>query len=257
MLLDVTRFESFDGTTLAFESEGDGVPVLLLHGFATDAYINWVRPGIVDALVGAGYRTIALDQRGHGSSDKPHEPDAYADDAMIRDAQALLDHLDISMCLAAGYSMGARNTLGLVMADERIRAAVLGGIGSNMLHAREWGGAVADAMMASDKKTIADSTAKSFRDFADLTGADKRALAAVMRTSREPLSGLDRITVPVLVLCGDTDPMVGSPQELADAIPGARAVVVGGTHLNVVNNPAFHHELKSFLDEHKQAAAQG
>jgi pimeloyl-ACP methyl ester carboxylesterase len=255
MLLDVTRFESFDGISLAYEVEGEGVPVLLLHGFATDAYINWVRPGIVGALIGRGYRTIALDQRGHGSSDKPHEPDAYADKAMIRDAQALLDHLGISSCLAAGYSMGARNTLGLLMTDQRIRAAVLGGIGSNMLHAREWGGAVADAMAASDKKTITDPTAKSFRDFADLTGADKQALAAVMRNSRAPLSGLDRVTVPVLVLCGDTDPMVGSPQELANAIPGARAAVVGGTHLNVVNNPAFHDELTSFLNEHRGAAS--
>ena len=255
MLLDVTRFESFDGITLAYEVEGDGVPVLLLHGFATDAYINWVRPGIVGALVGRGYRTIALDQRGHGSSDKPHDPDAYADDAMIRDARTLLDHLGISTCLAAGYSMGARNTLGLLMADQRVRAAVLGGIGSNMLHAREWGGAIADAMVASDKGTITDPNAKSFRDFADLTGADKQALAAVMRNSREPLSRLDRVTVPVLVLCGDTDPMVGSPQELADAIPGARFAVVGGTHLNVVNNPAFHDELTSFLDGHRNAAS--
>ena len=114
---------------------------------------------------------------------------------------------------------------------------------------------MADAMEVSDRKAITDPTAKSFRDFADLTGADKRALAAVMRNSREPLSGLDRVTVPVLVLCGDTDPMVGSPQELADAIPGARAAVVGGTHLNVVNNPAFHAELTSFLDEHKHAAS--
>lgn len=255
MLLDVTKFESFDGTTLAYESEGDGVPVLLLHGFATDAYINWVRPGVVDALTAAGYRTIALDQRGHGASDKPHEPDAYGDDAMIRDAQALLDHLGIERCLAAGYSMGARNTLGLVLADKRIRAAVLGGVGSNLLNARAFGGAVADGMLASDRSTIADPTAKSFREFADLTGADKQALAAVMRNERPPLTGLDTIDIPVLVLCGDTDPLVGSPQVLADAIPGARSAIVGGTHLNVVNNPAFHNELKSFLDEHRDAAS--
>jgi pimeloyl-ACP methyl ester carboxylesterase len=254
MLLDVTKFQSFDGVTIAFESEGDGVPVLLMHGFATDSYINWVRPGIVDVLVRRNYRVVTFDQRGHGSSDKPHDPSAYADDAMIRDAQALLDHAGIERCLAAGYSMGARNLLGLIKADERVRAAVLGGIGSNMLHAREWGSAVADAMLAADKKTITDRTAKSFRDFAELTGADREALAAIQRNSREPLSGLDGISVPCLVLCGDADPMVGSPQELADAIPGARARIVGGTHLNVVNNPEFQTALADFVDEHRADA---
>lgn len=251
MLLHVEKLESFDGLMLAYEIEGDGVPVLLLHGFATDSFINWVRPGITDALTKAGYRVILLDQRGHGGSAKPHDLEAYGDDAMIRDAQALLDHLGVASCLGAGYSMGARNMLGLVRADARMRAAVLGGIGSNMLHAREWGSSVADAMLAEDKKTITDRFAKSFRDFADLTGADRKALAAIQKNPRGPLSGLAEVGVPVLVLCGDNDPMIGSPQELAEAIPGARAAVVGGSHLNVVNNPDFHRELLAFLDEHR------
>lgn len=245
------RFDSFDGTSLAYEMEGDGTDVLLLHGFATDSYINWVRPGIVEALLKAGYRVTTLDQRGHGLSDKPHDAKAYADDAMVRDAQALLDHLDVERCFGAGYSMGARNMLELVVRDDRVRAAVFGGIGSNMLHAREWGGSIADAMLAEDRSTVTDRFAKSFRDFADLTGADRIALAACMTIAREPLKGLESIDVPVLILCGDNDPMVGSPQVLADAIPGARAAIVGGTHLNVVNNPAFHQGLLNFLVEQK------
>jgi pimeloyl-ACP methyl ester carboxylesterase len=208
----------------------------------------------VDALTGRGYRVVTIDQRGHGLSDKPHDPGAYEDDAMVRDAQALLDHIGVERCLAAGYSMGARNLLGLLTTDERVRAAVLGGIGSNMLHAREWGGSIADAMLADDKSTVTDRFAKSFRDFADLTGADRQALAAIQLNSREPLQGLQSIGIPVLVLCGDNDPLVGSPQELADAIPGARAAIVGGTHLNVVNNPEFHRALADFIDEHRSAA---
>ncbi len=251
MLLHMERFETFDGLKLAYEIEGEGVPVLLLHGYATDSFINWVRPGISDALVGAGMRAILLDQRGHGGSDKPHELEAYAGEAMVRDAQALLDHLGIDRCLGAGYSMGARNMLGLLTSDSRLAAGVLGGIGSNMLHAREWGGFVADAMLTKDKSTITDRIAKSFRDFADLTGADKNALAAIQRNPRQPLQGLDEIGVPTLVLCGDNDPMIGSPQELADAIPGSRAAIVGGSHLNVVNNPEFHRELVSFLEEQR------
>ena len=251
MLLHVEKFESFDGLKLAYELEGDGVPVLLLHGFATDSFINWVRPGITDALVKSGYRVILLDQRGHGGSGKPHEPEAYGDDAMVRDAQALLDHVGVGNVLGAGYSMGARNMVGLVGADPRVRAAVFGGIGSNMLHAREFGSSLADAMLAEDKKTITDRFAKSFRDFADLTGADRQALAAIQNNPRGPLKGLDAIGVPTLVLCGDNDPMVGSPHELAAAIPDSRAVIVGGSHLNVVNNPDFHREMLAFFDEHR------
>jgi pimeloyl-ACP methyl ester carboxylesterase len=247
----VPKFQSFDGLTLAYEVEGDGVPVLLLHGFATDSYINWIRPGLVDALVKDGYRAILLDQRGHGTSDKPHDVAAYAEEAMIRDAQALLDHLGVGSCLAAGYSMGARNTLQLLISETRIRAAVLGGIGSNMLRARGWGSEVADALIATDKRTVTDRFARSFRDFADLTGADREALAAIQRNPRPPLEGLSSIGIPVLILCGDNDPLVGEPQELADAIPGAKVVIVGGTHLNVVNNPEFHRELIGFLSEHR------
>jgi len=243
----MASFESFDGTRLAYEVDGDGTPVLLLHGFATDGYINWVRPGMVEALNRTGFRTIVLDQRGHGMSDKPHDDDAYAGDAMVRDAQLLLDHLGIERTLGVGYSMGGRNMLSLLLVDDRIRGAVLGGVGGNMLEARGFGSAISDAMLAEDKSTITNNFAKSFRDFADLTRADKVALAAVMRQSHPPLEGLDHIDVPVLILTADNDPLAHSPETLAAAIPGAKSAIVGGTHLNVVNNPEFHKVAVEFL----------
>jgi len=91
----MARFASFDGTELFYDIEGKGAPVLLLHGFASSATANWRAPGVVGALVEAARQVISLDARGHGRSAKPHGPSAYADDAMIRDAQALLDHLGI------------------------------------------------------------------------------------------------------------------------------------------------------------------
>jgi len=247
-------FESFDGAKLSYDTDGDGVPVLLLHGFATDVYTNWVRPGITDALNRAGFKTIALDQRGHGMSAKPHEDEAYADEAMVKDAKALLDHLSLDRVLGLGYSMGARNLLSLITIDERVRAAVLGGVGGNMLEAREFGSAISDAMLEEDKSKITNNFARSFRDFADLTRGDRVALAAVMRQSRPPLEGLDRIEVPVLILTADNDPLAHSPDKLAAAIPGARTAVVGGTHLNVVNNPEFHKVAVEFLSEHRELA---
>ncbi|MEX0875079.1 MAG: alpha/beta fold hydrolase [Actinomycetota bacterium] len=249
------RFESFDGTQLSYEIDGDGVPVLFLHGFASDSFINWVRPGVIDAVARAGFRAFALDQRGHGLSDKPHEKAAYADAAMVRDARGLLDHLEMSRCLCVGFSMGAMNTVGLIKLDDRIKAAVLGGVGSHTLLARaEGGNFLADAMLAEDKSTITNPIAKSFRDFADLTRADKKALAAIQDQARPPMAGLESLDIPVLVLGASNDPLAGDPQALADKIPGAKSVTVGGTHLNVVNNPEFHTALVDFLNEHRGLA---
>jgi pimeloyl-ACP methyl ester carboxylesterase len=248
----VARFESFDGTELSYETEGDGHPVLLLHGFASDSFINWVRPGIVDALVREGFRAITLDQRGHGASSKPHDPEAYADGAMVRDAEALMDHLGLQSVLMAGYSMGAINTLRLCASTGRVSAAVCAGIGSTTMGPREGGrSGLADALLTDDKSTVTNSVARSFRDFADLTGADRKALAAIQLSSLPALEDLGGLEIPVLVLCGDNDPLAGDPAPLASALPKGRGVVVGGTHLNVINNPDFQGELVAFLAEQR------
>lgn len=252
MLTLMPRFESFDQVALAYEVDGDGEPVLLLHGFASDSFINWVRPGVIDALVRNGYRAIALDQRGHGLSDKPHDPEAYAGEVMVHDAQAVLDHLSVERALVVGFSMGSINTVGLIKADDRVKAAVLGGVGSHTIMVRSEGGNfLADAMTAEDKSTITNPIAKSFRDFADLTRADRQALAALQSASRTAMDDLGAINIPVLVLGAENDPLAGDAQTLADKIPGAKAATVPGTHLNVVNNPAFHQNIVEFLNEHR------
>jgi pimeloyl-ACP methyl ester carboxylesterase len=100
-------FASFDDLDLAYLDEGKGAPVVLLHGFAADHFSNWVATGVVDALVGAGRRVLAPDARGHGASAKPHDPSAYANDAMLRDVQSLMDHAALDHVDVVGYSMGA------------------------------------------------------------------------------------------------------------------------------------------------------
>src|SRR5437870_10325246 len=124
------RFASFDGQGIAYDVRGDGPVALLLHGFAANADVNWVRPGIVDALVGAGRTVVTADARGHGHSDKPHDPAAYANDAMVRDAILLLDHLGVRTVDVVGYSMGSMVSSRLATADARVRSVVLGGIGA-------------------------------------------------------------------------------------------------------------------------------
>lgn len=245
----MSSFTSFDGTRLAYEAEGDGPPVLLLHGFAADSHANWVRPHVVEALVAAGRRAVTLDARGHGRSDKPHDPAAYEGDAMVRDAQALLDHLALDQVDVCGYSMGAMTTYALVGREPRARSAVLGGVGARL------GGdslarrapLIADALLTDDPTTITDRGAAAFRAFADSTGADRQALAAIQRARRVRTTEAATITVPVLVITGDRDTLVGSPHELAARIPGARAQVVSGDHLSAVFDPAFRRAIVDFL----------
>ena len=256
----MSTFSSFDGTKLAYESYGGGDRplVLLLHGFAADSQANWVRPHVVDALVDAGRHVVTLDARGHGSSDKPHDPAAYADDAMVRDAQALLDHLDVATVDVCGYSMGAMTTYALVARDPRARSAVLGGVGAHL------GGralakrapVIADALLTEDPSNIVNRTAAAFRAFADSTGADLRALAAIQRSRRSTaLPEGTSIRVPTLVIAGDRDVLVGSPDELAARIPGATASIVSGDHLSAVFDPNFRKEIVAFLDGVDQTAA--
>jgi pimeloyl-ACP methyl ester carboxylesterase len=246
------RFASFDGTEIAYTIAGAGPDALLLHGFAADHRVNWVVPGVVDALVAAGRRVVAYDARGHGASDKPHDPDAYADDAMAKDARALLDHLAIEHVDIVGYSMGSIVSTRLVPDEPRTRSLVLGGIGQRIRGRRglsdEQRIAIADALETEEPSLITDASARAFREFADRTGADRLALAAIQRapTPAAPTRLAD-IAVPTMVIVGDRDTLAGSPQGLADRIPGAIARGVHGDHLGAVGDPAFRVAIAEFV----------
>src|SRR5436305_6967436 len=212
------RYTSFDGIGIAYAVSGDGPTALLLHGFAADADRNWVHPGVVDALVGSGRRVVAYDARGHGQSDKPHDTEAYAGDAMVRDAMGLLDHLGIDVVDIVGYSMGSMISSRVASADGRVRSVVLGGIGAGGANrlSPEGRAAIADALTAEDPATIEAAAPRAFRAFADSTGADRQALAAIQRAPRNgPAVSVEGIKAPLLVITGDRDALVGSPDDLA------------------------------------------
>ncbi|MEY2571445.1 MAG: hypothetical protein QOE63_1795 [Acidimicrobiaceae bacterium] len=244
----MATFASFDGIEIAYDDEGTGAPVVLLHGFAADATINWRGPGVIDALVADGRRVISYDARGHGRSGKPHEPAAYENDAMVKDAVALLDHLELGPVDVAGYSMGALVTLRLIHEEPRVRSAVLGGIGGAVAPTGAARTNIADALESADPSS-APPAAKAFRAFADSTGADLRALAAIQRASimqkRVDLSG---IAIPCLVLVGDRDDLAKDAQQLVDRIPGASLEVISGTHLSAVNDPRFAQDIVQFFN---------
>jgi pimeloyl-ACP methyl ester carboxylesterase len=172
---------------------------------------------------------------------------------MARDVSALLDHLGIETVDVVGYSMGGLVTSLLLAEEPRLRSAVLGGVGARLI--LRTGGppmpaaAIAAALEAEDPSTITGAVPKAFRAFADSTGADRLALAAIQRAGLPPAPDLSQVRVPVLVIAGDRDDLVGDPSVLAAAIPGARHVVVSGDHLSAVYDPRFAAEVVAFLDE--------
>jgi pimeloyl-ACP methyl ester carboxylesterase len=243
------RFPSFDGVELAYQVTGAGPPVVLLHGFAADSERNWVRPGVAAALEAAGRRTVLLDARGHGRSDKPHEPAAYADGAMARDVMCLLEHLGVDSVDVCGYSMGARTAMTLAASGDRMRSATFGGVGRRLgsRAMAERAPTIGEGLLAGDAATIDDPVARAFREFADSTDADLAALSAFQRAGAFPRTDLSTIEVPTLVIAGADDRLAGSPHDLAERIPGAEVKVVSGDHLSAVFDPAFSQEIIGFL----------
>ena len=209
---------------------GETGTVVLVHGFATNRVENWRRLGWYAAFEAKGYRTVALDMRGHGESDKPHDPSAYTRETMAGDIVALLDHLDLRRVDLLGYSMGSHVCLAVAAAHgRRIGNLVLGGVGARMVtgEARPFSGTMtmAEAMRADDASIITDRTLKGFRQFAEKQGEDRLALAACGegRGERADPDDFLRLTMPVLVATGSRDEIAGEPQILADAISPAPA----------------------------------
>ena len=240
-----------DEVDIAFLDEGEGEPIILVHGFASNKEVNWVYPGWVTTLLRAGRRVIAIDNRGHGQSTKLYDPAAYHSGLMAEDVRALLDHLKIERADVMGYSMGARNTAFLALAHPgRVRSAVLGGLGIHLVNGVGKAEVIARALEAPALADVSDPTGHMFRAFAEKTHSDLRALAACIRGSRQRMSPEEvaRIAVPVLIAVGSNDGVAGSPEALAALMPGAQALVIPGRdHMLAVGDKAFKTGVLDFL----------
>src|SRR5690606_6220619 len=236
---------------LAYRQEGKGDPILLIHGFASSSLVNWVSPGWFRTLTEAGYRVIAIDNRGQGVSTKSHNKEDYTPSKKASDASALLDHLGIKKAHVMGYSMGARISAFLAIEHpERVHSLVFGGLGIGMVTgAGDWE-PIGEALLTEDPSTITLPRAQMFRKFADQTKSDRIALAACVITSKELVSvaAIERIMQPVLVAVGTTDDIAGSAQELADLLPNGQAVdIPGRDHMLAVGDKVYKQAVLEFL----------
>lgn len=260
-----------DGIRLHYTDEGVGEPVILVHGFAAHIDMNWRIPGTIDGLA-KDYRVIALDNRGHGLSSKPHDSDAYGQE-MVDDIIRLMDHLEIEKAHVVGYSMGGFITLKLLtQAPERLLSAAPCGMTWQAM--TEENGAFLLALATSleeggsmqplfDRLTPEGREMSAFRsatiDFLVGLGNDKLALAKLMRSfpafevSEEALRSN---TVPTLSIVGSIDPLAESIEEMHAMMSHHELVLLEGEdHISAVRAPGFLKALRAFLKEHSVEAA--
>ena len=238
---------------IAYLDEGEGDPIVLIHGFASSKSVNWIYPGWVSELTKAGRRVIALDNRGHGESTKLYDPEDYHIGTMAADVRVLMDHLAVDRADIMGYSLGGRITAYLAYnSPSRVRSAVLGGIGIGLIAGGGPGEKVALALEADELADVNDPVGRTFRAFAEQTRSDRRALAACLRGSRRLMSRDEAaaITVPVLVAVGTTDDVAGSAHALGDVIPHAQVLdIPDRDHMRAVGDKMFKAGVREFLDQ--------
>jgi len=239
------------GVAIDYLDEGEGPLVVLVHGFASNRAVNWVNTSWVRTLTASGRRVVALDNRGHGQSQKLYDSALYRTEAMAADVINLLDHLGAPTAALMGYSMGARiSAFTALAAPERLSALVLSGLASNLIDGLSNARAIAAALEAPSAADVTDAGARAFRVFAEQTGSDRRALAACILASRQTLSREEvvRIATPTLVVAGELDEIAGSADELAMLIPGGRPVTLPGRdHMTAVGDRQHKQAVVDFL----------
>lgn len=242
------RFFTSDGLRLAYldvapTGPDRGEPIVLVHGFASNHAVNWLNTLWVKTLTHDGRRVIALDNRGHGQSERAYDPAAYASPVMAEDVRRLLDHLELPRADVMGYSMGARITAHLALAHPgRVRSALLGGLGVKLIDGVGLPLGIADAMEAASADTLTDPMQRMFRLFAESTKSDLKAMAACIRGSRQTLTEAQvrAIDLPVLVSVGTADTVAGPAAPLAALLPRGEALDIPGRDHNLAVGDRVH-----------------
>jgi pimeloyl-ACP methyl ester carboxylesterase len=244
------HLSSFDGTRIAWREIGEGRPVVLIHGYFSDAATNWIRYGHAAAVAAAGRRVIMPDLRGHGESDRPHDPAAYPPDALAKDGHALVAHLGLTDYDLGGYSLGARTTSRMLATGATPGKVVFSGMGLE--------GLIDTGRRAGHFRHVLTNLGRHERGtpawlaeaFLKTSGGDPVALLGVLDTFVDtPEATVRGFARPTLVVNGADDDDNGSARALADALPDATYVEVPGNHMSAVTKPELGAALAAFLKD--------
>ena len=241
-------FASFDGVRIAWRELGEGRPVVLIHGYFSDAQTNWIKYGHAAAIAAKGFRVILPDLRAHGESDKPHDRAAYSPDALTNDGHALVRHLGLTDYDLGGYSLGARTASRMLATGARPRRVIFSGMGlEGLLHTDR---------RADHFRRILTNLGKHERGspewlaeaFLKTTGGDPQALLGILDTFVDtPENVLSQLVQPALIVCGVEDFDNGSAAALADLLPRAQYAEVPGGHMSAVVKPELGQAMADFL----------
>jgi len=236
---------------IAYLDEGEGIPILMIHGFASNAKTNWLNPGWINFMSDEGYRVIALDNRGHGESTKFYEQDDYKLEHMAGDVANLIDHLELGKVHIMGYSMGARISSVLAhLYPEKVDKVILAGNGNNMIEGGFDSSEIYNGLMADSDDDVTTKIGTEFRAFAKQTGSDLKALAACIMGGRSHIDKavFTEMKPQVLVTVGTEDSVAVDGDKLASIIPnGQFKPIPKRNHMNAVGDKVYKQNVLEFL----------
>jgi len=234
------------GVRIHYEVEGDGAPLILLHGFSETCEI-WHISDYVKSLK-KEYRLILVDARGHGDSDKPHDPRAYTMKLIVSDVIAVLSSLNVSKAHFLGYSMGGWIGFGIAKYSPQCFYSLI--IGGMHPYARPNQPMVekftmyqstfasdssdTDAKLALVEEWLGPTAAKmpEWRAYAQrvLPANDWQALIALLLGDwgRGFEDVLPNMTMPVLLFVGETDAFYSGVRKCAESMPNATFISFPG-----------------------------
>jgi pimeloyl-ACP methyl ester carboxylesterase len=265
---DRGRFFHSGGVQIHYTDQGAGEPVVVVHGYAMNV-TRMESAGLVAGLLKAGYRVLGVDCRGHGESDKPHDPAQYGPE-MARDIVRLLDHLKIAKAHLVGYSMGAIISNKVrELYPERLQSVVLGGggwhqrgapaladlTGSDIAEAVDRTGSFEWMLRKFSEKQVPPPTDEEIRvrNQRMVEGNDLKALAAVMRAwdgFAVSEASLRENPVPTRAIVGEIDPLKAQVNALARLMRNLDVVVIPGADHGALSNPQFAPDVIEFLRRH-------
>ena len=251
-------FESSDGQRLAWRETGEGRPLLLLHGFFSNAFTNWIRYGHAATIAARGYRVIMPDLRAHGDSAKPHDSGAYPSDILARDAIELIERLDLEEFDLGGYSLGARTVVRMHVLGVRPARMIIAGMGLSGLTNLAGRADHFRHILTHLGEHEQGSPEWMAEAFLKTTRGDPDALLQVLNVFTDtPEEQIAAIAVPTLVLAGEEDDDNGSHEALAALIPHAEHREVPGGHMSCVIKPEFGEAIADWLGEAAARSTNG